>query len=67
MAAAKTRLIESAEAVHVSDLGDGHCVLDLQGAKTVLSYDAAFDLAMKFAHWLQKSDETERDEESLYN
>lgn len=45
--------LEQGEDLMISRVGEDSCLIQTQKASLVLSYDAAYDLALRMASWLE--------------
>ena len=47
--------VDDHDPVSVTTIGDDHALMDLKGRRIVLTYDAAYDLALRLGRWLQQT------------
>lgn len=50
------KVLDTTDSIQIRELEDEYCLLDINGAKTALSYDAAYDLALRLAYFIQQMD-----------
>lgn len=48
---------DNLDGIFVSPLGEDDCLIDFQGSRVVLSYDAMYELALKLAEIIQETDQ----------
>ena len=57
--------LDQSEDLMVSRVGEDSCLIQTQKATLVLSYDAAYDLAIRLAHWLETVQSSSAESASL--
>lgn len=58
---------DTMESITLTQVGEEDCLIDFAGERVVLSYDAACDLAMRLAFFMQRIDDLPEPAEALLN
>lgn len=58
----KAILVEDQDSVSVTTVGEDHALVNFNGERVVMTYDAAYDFAMQLAAWIQRTGDGESED-----
>ena len=60
----QTKVFDETDGIQLQQVGEDHCLVDFEGTRIVLSYDATCDLATRLAYFLCQVEENAASTES---